>query len=102
MLPTASCTAHSIRKLSRLEEQSLMLPLKQNLFGIITDRPVKPGSCNSGAFSAYFFMDYRAREKHELQRNVLEMPRALGHPIYPTGSSAEPNFTPLLNCYSTS
>lgn len=30
------------------------------------------------------------------------MPCALGHPIYPSGSSAEPNFTPLLNCYPTS
>lgn len=79
-----------------------MLPLKQNLFGTITHRPVKLGSCYSGAFSAYFFMDYRAREKHKLQRNVLEMPHALQHPIYPTGSSTEPNFTPLLNCYSTS
>lgn len=102
MLPTASCTAHSIRKLSWLEEQSLMLPLKQNLFGIITHRPVKVGSCYSGAFFACFFMDYRATEKQKLQRNVLEMPHALGHPIYPTGSSAESNFTPLLNCYSTS
>lgn len=78
-----------------------MLPLKQNLFGTITHRPVKLGSL-TGAFSAYFFMDYRAREKQELQRNVLEMPCALEHPIYPTGSSTEPNFTPLLNCYSTS
>jgi len=45
-------------------------------------------------------MDYRAREKQELQRNVLEMLRALGPPTYSTGSSAEPNFTPFLHCYS--
>lgn len=51
-----------------------MLPLEQALFGVITRRPVKLGSCYSGAFSAYFFMDYRARENQELQRNVLEMP----------------------------
>lgn len=30
------------------------------------------------------------------------MPCALGHPICPSGSSTEPNFTPLLNCYPTS
>lgn len=51
-----------------------MLPLEQTLFDVITHRPVKLRSCYSEAFSAYFFMDYRAREKQELQRNVLEMP----------------------------